>query len=728
MPPSKSQTRALVLAVLASIALVVNGASAVVHIRRVAATNAWVTHTHEVLATAQSVLASLQDAETGQRGYLLTGDLAYLEPYGAGARTARGRLERLEALTRDDPEQQRRVAELRPLVEQKLAELGRTVALRSAGRRGFDEARAVVAGNEGKLVMDALRLKVGAFTAREQGLLEDRSRASASAVRSAIVAAVIGVASSVVLLGFAFEASRRRTAERERAATMLHEEKERFRTTLASIGDAVIVTDRTGHITMLNPAAKAITGWGDDAVGRPLAGVFRIVNEQTRRTVDDPVSRVLREGATVGLANHTVLVRRDGAERPIDDSGAPVRDEDGAIVGVVLVFRDVTDRREAERKLERHAEQLREQDRRKDEFLAILSHELRSPLSPIRNALAVLQRSDPAGDQAERARVVIERQVSQMVRLVDDLLDVARVTQGKIRLERGAVRLADVVRRTVEDHRPTFQRARVLLELEEPDEGVWVDADAGRLAQVVGNLLQNAVKFTPRGGRVTVALDEEGGAAVLRVRDDGAGMDAAALASLFQPFMQADRTLARTQGLGLGLALAKSLVELHGGTLDAASEGVGKGAEFVARLPAVAAPAARPNLPARASAGGPLRIVLIEDNEDAAATLCDVLELEGHHVVVAPDGHRGIDAALSERPDVVLCDLGLPDMDGLEIAPRLRASGLRARLVAITGYASPADAERALAAGFDAHVAKPFDLDRLSTVLRGADEPSQPSA
>jgi signal transduction histidine kinase/ActR/RegA family two-component response regulator len=405
---------------------------------------------------------------------------------------------------------------------------------------------------------------------------------------------------------------------------------------------------------------------------------------------------------------------------PIDDSGAPVRGAGGQIAGVVLVFRDVSERREGERRSQRQAEELREQDRRKDEFLAVLAHELRNPLAPIRNAVAVLRLAPPGGERARRAREVIDRQASQMTRLVDDLLDIARITEGKIRLDRSPVRLDEVVQGTVDDHRELFQRKGVALELSGPGGEVWAMADATRLAQVVGNLLQNAAKFTSAGGRVRVSLETGGGQATLRVRDDGAGMDADTLARLFQPFVQADRTLARTQGgLGLGLALARSLVELQGGTIAASSPGIGRGTELVVTLPLVEPPRAR-GRDGAPLAGARRRVLLIEDNEDAADTLRDVLELDGHEVVLARDGHEGVDAAQAQDPEVVLCDLGLPGLDGFEVARRLRAAGSGAYLVALTGYATPEDAERALRAGFDAHLAKPADLGKLEALLASA--------
>ncbi|HXX47877.1 MAG TPA: ATP-binding protein, partial [Myxococcota bacterium] len=574
-----------------------------------------------------------------------------------------------------------------------------------------------VMGGEGRRLMDALRAKVGEIFAHEDPLLEERRHEAATAQRNAIATSLLGFGASALLLVAAVMAFRSRALERERAAERLQEEKERFRTTLASIGDAVIVTDVEGRITMMNPTAGAVLGWDDSALGRPLDEVFAILNEDTRLRAESPVQKVLREGKVVGLANHTLAVRRDGSTVPIDDSGAPVRDQSGRLVGVVLVFRDVAQRREAERELERRAALLKEQDQRKDAFLGILSHELRNPLAPIRNAVTVLQRVDPAGEPARRARDVIDRQAAQLTRLVDDLLDLSRITEGKIRLTKTQFSLREAVRRTVDDHRGLFQRKSIAVEFEHGAQPLWVEADASRLAQVVGNLLQNAAKFTNPGGHVTVSLSSDEREAVLQVSDDGAGMDPETLGKLFQPFMQAEHTLARTQGgLGLGLALAKSLVNLHGGTIRASSSGVGRGSEFVVRLPLALRGGVR--VSARPSRRGePLRILVIEDNDDAASTLRDVLALDGHAVRVATDGPAGIEAALAEPTDVVLCDIGLPGIDGYQVAKQICSAGRAPLLVALTGYATPEDVERARQAGFQAHLAKPPDLGRLAAIL-----------
>jgi PAS domain S-box-containing protein len=418
--------------------------------------------------------------------------------------------------------------------------------------------------------------------------------------------------------------------------------------------------------------------------------------------------------------------------------GVPLRTRDGRTDGMILAtdkaHGDFTSEDEA--LLEQlatvaslalqHVEarlSLEASDRRKDTFLAMLGHELRNPLAPIRNSLYLLDRAPPGGDLARRAQSVIERQVTHLTSLVDDLLDVTRIARGKIQLKREPLNLAELVGRTVEDYRALFAQSRLALALALPEEALWMDADRTRLAQVIGNLLANAAKFTPPGGRVSVGLEHhrELGQAVLRVRDTGIGIAPEMLAQVFEPFTQADTTLERSRGgLGLGLAMVKGLVELHGGHVGAQSAGLGAGTELTVRLPLarIEGPAETP--PERRTGDGERRqILLIEDNRDAAESLRLLLELLGHTVELAPTGTEGVAKAKELAPDLILCDIGLPGMDGYAVArtlrldPRLRVT----RLVALSGYAAPEDSAKAREAGFDAHHAKPLSLETLETIL-----------
>jgi signal transduction histidine kinase/ActR/RegA family two-component response regulator len=366
----------------------------------------------------------------------------------------------------------------------------------------------------------------------------------------------------------------------------------------------------------------------------------------------------------------------------------------------------------------------READRRKDEFLAMLGHELRNPLSPILIALELMRRKTPHACEQERA--IIEGQVEHMVRLVDDLLDVSRITRGKIQLKRERIDPMTALTRALEMTAPLLEQCSHHLELVSPPEPLLVEGDKARLAQILANLLNNAAKYTPPGGRIRVSVSREGGHVVLSVKDSGSGIPPEILPKIFEMFVQDSQTLDRSRGgLGLGLAIVHSLVELHGGTVSAHSEGAGRGSEFVVRLPlAKTRPADVPEPgPAQPSGGSALlslRILVVDDNQDAAELLTEALELAGFITRAAFDGPSGLEAARDFCPDVALLDIGLPGMDGYELAQRLRAHApLRdMKLIALTGYGQDSDRHRAMEARFDLHMVKPVDFSRLLGVLR----------
>lgn len=495
--------------------------------------------------------------------------------------------------------------------------------------------------------------------------------------------------------------------QRRCVETQLRESESRFRM-LAENSQDVVFRLRLQPTTMLeyvSPASRQVLGYtphelyaAPEIAAKSLCpGAWRAKEWQPS---DEPV--VLR-------CEHP-----DGSYAWTEQTGTPIRDERGRLVAVEGIVRDITPRKEAE-------DALIEADRRKDDFLAVLSHELRNPLSPICNGLYILDRVDPTGDHAKRARATIERQVTQLTRLIDDLLDVTRISRGKIRLHLRHVDLNQLVRSTIEDHRAMFADAQISLDVVPAPHEVWVDADATRIAQIIGNLLHNAAKFTPPGGTTRVSVQAEGEDAVLRVRDDGAGLAPEIVPHLFEPFMQADRTLDRSKGgLGLGLMLVKGLVDMHGGSVTVASKGPGKGTEFTIRLP-VARAAASADESGRGASSPPeaRRVLVIEDNVDAANSLREALELGPNTVQVAHDGLEGLEKARAFAPDVVICDIGLPGMDGYTVARSMRESPeLRAiSLVALTGYASPDDLAKSRQAGFDRHLAKPPDIEALENIV-----------
>jgi signal transduction histidine kinase/CheY-like chemotaxis protein len=370
----------------------------------------------------------------------------------------------------------------------------------------------------------------------------------------------------------------------------------------------------------------------------------------------------------------------------------------------------------------RRAEALRDADRRKDEFLATLAHELRNPLAPLRNALEIMRRADANPAMTQKARDMMERQVNQMVRLVDDLLDVSRITTGKLGIRKSVIELQAAVRDAVETVRPFLESRKHDIELQLPSQPISVEGDRTRLAQVFANLLHNAGKYTEPGGYITLSVAQEGEEAVVRVRDNGIGLEPHSLASIFEMFVQVDRSLERTQaGLGVGLTLSKRLVALHCGTLAVKSDGAGKGSEFTVRLPLAGAalPTADPESPRPMAGTRPRRILLADDNVDFAKSLAVVLASRGHEVRVAHDGAEALATAAHFNPDFAFLDIGMPKVHGYEVARRLRELPATAEcvLVALTGWGQEDDRQRAREAGFDRHLVKPVDPDDIDTIL-----------
>jgi PAS domain S-box-containing protein len=505
--------------------------------------------------------------------------------------------------------------------------------------------------------------------------------------------------------------------ERRRAAEMLREERERYRVTLTSIGDAVIATDARERVTFLNQVAEQLTGWDmGTALGRPLEEVFRIVNEGTREPVPSPALRVLKEGVVAGLSNHTILIAKDGTERPLDDSAAPIRSPEGNVVGMVLVFRDITERKKVE-------DALKEVDRRKDDFIALLAHELRNPLAPLRNGLQVMRLGGNDANSVAQARAMMERQLGHMVRLIDDLLDISRISRNKMELRRSRVLLSDVVGSAVEAAGPLVDAGGHELTVSLPPEPVFLDADLTRLAQVFNNLLTNSAKYTERSGHICLAAERRGEDVFVSVRDNGIGIPTDALPGIFDMFSQVDRSIERSAGgLGIGLALVKGLVEMHGGTVAVESDGEGKGSTFTVKLPALeSSRQLTVGTPDKAHGlrGPRRRMLVVDDNRDSAESMAMMLKLLGNDVRIAHDGIEAVEAAEAFRPQVILMDVGMPRLNGLDATRRIRQQswGRPVVIAALTGWGQEGDKARSQEAGCNGHLVKPVSLMDLQKFL-----------
>ncbi len=628
--------------------------------------------------------------------------------------------------------------------------------------------------------------------------------------------------------------------ERRRAEDALQKQSEWLRITLSSIGDGVISTDAAGRVTFLNRIAESLTGWKQaEVLGRPLPDIFHIIDHQTRGTVENPALSALRERKIVGLARHTLLIARDGAQRPIDDTAAPMLDASGATVGAVLVFRDVSERLRAEevqarlaaivessedaivsktlegiilswnagaerlfgytaaeaigrsitliipperegeerevlerlrrgervehfetvrvskrgRRIDisltvspirdatgrivaaskvarditdrkRAEEALREADRLKDEFLALLAHELRNSLAPVRNGLQVIRLAAGDTHTVTQARAMMDRQVEHMVRIVDDLLDYSRISRNKMELRRARVLLTDVLRSAVETARPVVEAAGHELIISLPPEPVHLDADLTRLVQVFGNLLCNSAKYSERGGRIWLTAERRGGELVVSVRDTGMGIPAHAIPRIFDIFYQVDRGVERTTGgLGIGLALVKGLVQMHGGAVTAESAGLGKGSVFTVWLPIAETQTeeAPPATPAGAPAetGPKRRILVVDDLRDSALSMATIFRLLGNEVCTAHDGVEAVEAAERFQPEVVLMDVGMPRLNGYEATRRIREQpwGQGMVIIALTGFGQAGDRGRSQDAGCNGHLVKPINLSDLEKLL-----------
>jgi PAS domain S-box-containing protein len=640
-------------------------------------------------------------------------------------------------------------------------------------------------------------------------------------------------------------------SEMARQRTAAEDTRRRFQVTLSSIGDGVIATDNHGSITFMNAVAEALCGWSEtDAIGRPINTVFRIVREPTREPVANPAERALAQKQPAELTDDTILIAKDGTERPISDKAATIKNAQGEIEGVVLVFRDITEMKGTGRRLSAYearfrlifesvkdfsiftvdlnaiitswntgaenvfgyseneaigqsiaiiftpedraagiperelqsaaksgrgtderwhmrksgerffasgivtalkddsdkiigftkvarditaakqaddllraqAAALKDADRRKDEFLAMLAHELRNPLAAISSGVQLVKTVQEP-DLLSSIKDMIERQTKHLTQLMDDLLDVSRISAGKIILKKETVELASVIKRAVDLVRPLVDEKHHELTISQPEQAIQFVTDATRTAQILGNLLTNAAKYTEEGGKIHLDVRTEGDAIVFKVRDSGVGIPGEMLSKVFGLFTQVDSSVDRSQGgLGIGLTLVRELVEMHGGTVTAASEGRGKGSQFTVCMP-IGEPIIDPSERAtpestRASRGGG-RILVVDDNRDMASTTARLLSILGYTVETAHNGNEAIAAARKSRPDVVLLDIGLPGMSGYEVAARLRDDEAckDIALIAVSGYGEETARDRSRAAGFQQHLTKPLNFNELCKIL-----------
>lgn len=510
-------------------------------------------------------------------------------------------------------------------------------------------------------------------------------------------------------------------AERRKAESAERGLAQELITTLSSIGDGVISSGCDGRVRFVNPVAEELTGWTTaEAIGRLISDVFQIIDEVTRQAIPNAGVQALETGLIVRPENHPVLVARGGVEYLVEESAAPIRGENERISGVVLVFRDLTERRKQQEALRRHE---LEENRKKDDFIALLAHELRNPLAPIQNGLTLLFMG-PDHQQREQIQEMMRRQLTHIVRLIDDLMDVSRINRGKIELRPSQILLSDVISSAVEAARPAIEAADHRLIIEIPAASVFVKGDLTRLSQVFSNLLVNSAKYTPPKGEIKLIATTDESSVKVSISDNGIGITNVLLPHIFEMFSQGDRSIERsTGGLGIGLALAKALVEMHDGTISATSEGTGHGTTITVRLPMAAAEPGKSLIGSTPENLGPIsacrRILIVDDNRDSAESLAMILDEMGNAVDVASDGIEAIEQARAIRPQVILMDLGIPKLNSIEATRRIRqqAWGKEMIIIALTGWGQERDRQQSRDAGCNGHLVKPVQVTDLLQML-----------
>ena len=714
----------------------------------------------KTIGSANDLLSELKDAETGQRGYVITGEKPFLGPYLSARGALSGQLQELRRLTQDDAGRLHLEA-MAPLIDAKMGELERIVQL--VDKHDMATASAAVSEGRGKRLMDSIRAEMRSYVMAEEGELARHVARFQSEMRILFAFIAVGSILTVLLaLSLAYLVYRemrsrlrnralaetqhllvleRETSERlQQANDALQASEQRLAVTLRSIGDGLITTDAKGRVTLLNPVAEELTGWTQaEAANRPIDEVFNIINHETRVRGVIPVEETLATGTIHGLANHTILIARDGRECAIADSCAPIRDRSQAVVGAVLVFRDVTNEFAARRAIQEANAELQKAkatadaaNLAKSEFLSSMSHELRSPLNAILGFAQIMESDTPPPTAPQAVRITQILQAGwHLLNLINEVLDLAVVESGKMSLSREPVSLVEVMSECREMmEKPALER-QIVTKFPRFEIPVYVWADRTRLKQILLNLLSNAIKYNRERGTVVVECSEAAQERTrISVRDTGAGLNPAKLAQLFQPFNRLGQEGGGIAGTGIGLVVTKQLTELMKGSLGVEST-VGEGSVFWIELPSALAPEllAAPDervpqtLPIRPP-GKHLRTLLyVEDNP---ANLMVVEQLVARcpdlRLVSAATGKLGIEIARSLRPEVILMDINLPGMSGVAALHILRADPATSHIpvVALSANAMPRDIRQGLDEGFYRYITKPIRVKDFMETLNEA--------
>ncbi len=817
---------------------------------RFTAASEWRKHTYEVLRNLDATVARLVDAETGQRGYVLTGKEAYLEPYRAAIKEVGQTIATLKSLTSDNPNQQKRIQILEPLVEKKLAELQLTIDLRR--NEGVAAANKVVLEGSGKRWMDLIRSLVAEMTKEEETLLRVRTQQTNETVARSVSTIFAGTLVSICLLVLCFVLLTRELSERKKAQDALEKSEKWFSTTLSSIGDAVIAADMNGAVSFMNPVAQSLTGWAlEEARGKSMDLVFDIVNKETRRPVENPAKKVFREGKVVGLADHTLLLSKSGKEFDIEDSAAPIVTDTGAEFGVVLVFRDITEKKLSEEETSRQKDlmqlilgsitdgvvvadtngkfllfnaaaerfvgigatdtspdqwsrqygsflpdgvtlfpsnelplvramrgesvdpvelfirnanvpegrllsitggplrggdgalkggvvvlhditlqkraqeallQAKEEAERtskfKDQFLSTMSHELRTPLNAVLGFSDLLadERYGPLNEKQRRYIDHIHTGGKHLLALISDILDLSKIEAGRMELAIENLAVQAAFAEVLSVMQPLADKKSHVLSTS-AEAGLAVRADATRFKQVLMNLLGNAIKFTPNGGRIELAARVDGGRVRMEVSDNGPGIPPEEQRRIFEAFYRLRESGKKTEGTGLGLAITQRLVELHGAELSLKSQ-VGQGSRFYFSLPATASarePLARKTVPASRSVDSP-RILVIEDDRVTAQLIQSQLTSAGYQVTLCEEPKDALDVAAHLQPSAITLDIVMKPKNGWEVLAQLKRDPRTAQIPMIVVSIIDQPSMGALL-GADEYLVKPVDKSTLLSAI-----------
>ncbi|MDA8746423.1 CHASE3 domain-containing protein [Rubripirellula amarantea] len=668
-------------------------------------------HTNQLLSVLDATELVVKDAETGQRGFIITGADSYLEPFDLAMREIARTLDQLEQLSYDQPEVQTKLPVLRKLINERVDELQSAIVARRQG--GLEAGKAAVDTDVGKHTMDMIRKSIKEMRVIVAASLSERREL---ATRSYELGRLTTIA--VTLVGFSLIAGLLYLIERNRRLDS------QMRWFLEQVQDYAIFTmNADRRATSWNQGVGQVLGYkAEEFVGKDVLGMLF-----TPEAIEDGSAEAeFRTAERNGVASDDRwMLRKDGQRFWASGATNAIFSEGGKLVGFSKVMRDLTHRKHAQDELAALASKLSESDRRKDEFLAVLAHELRNPLAPIRHAIELMGMNE-LDSENEELRQVMSRQADQMVHLIDDLLDVSRISRGKIELRNEVVDLCAIIQSSVESSIALISQNRQHIEVRCDMGRIFVNGDSGRLTQVVSNLLTNASKYSGEGCEISVYGDIEELSdvdwATIRVVDNGIGIAADQIDSIFEMFEQVNNTLERGEaGLGIGLTLVRTLVEMHGGTVSARSDGIGLGSEFVIRLPRANQSAATPHaeVDSELLTTRSFRILVVEDQSAIRVILSRLLEKLGHKVETAESGADAMRALDHFKPQIIFSDISMPGMTGYELARRLRErSDMKdVSIVAMTGYGQANDREKAIQSGFDEHLVKPVDARVLKQTL-----------